>query len=273
MSFFPLVAAIVAASTGAPTCPEGTTRRSLRLKDGSTTHSCEDREGRPHGPLWNTASGSRTRWIERYRHGVPDGLWVRFDGKGNPTSSRSYRKGRLHGPSSDSYADGRTKLNGAWSNGAKHGLFEGFHPNGTKAFEARFVDDEVDGAWTIWGRDRQVWARCSYQAGQLKQHWVRSPERQLTRSDLLAKLSEVKSGSRYCYEKELTRDAALAKGGLVEVRYSVTPVGLTASLAIERSTLAPVERCLLDLVARMRFPLLRTCELVDAHFPFDLSAE
>lgn len=76
----------------------------------------------------------------------------------------------------------------------------------------------------------------------------------LTQSQVLRVINRVQSQAKYCYEKELNRNPNLA--GKVTTRMEISATGAVSWVRVAQSTLANanVEKCLVRVMQRMRFP-------------------
>lgn len=258
-----------------PACPAETTRRDLQLADGSVSSSCVGASGLPEGPIWNRGAGGRMRWIERYRAGQPHGLWVRFSREGQLIERRDYEAGMLSGTWERWYEDGRMRFTVELDDGKKDGAARGWYQDGTTDFRGTFARGLPDGEWQLFSRRGKRQATCVYRNGEEVSEELQTLERALERVHVVERISQLEAPVSSCYERELARRPELRRGGRVDFTFLVTPVGLTAAVTLERSTLSDerVEACIADVLEQLRFPRLVTCELVEVAFPFQLVAK
>lgn len=255
-------------------CPPETKREELRLADGSMSFSCLDGEGLPRGPMWNRARNGRVRWIERYKNGLPEGVWERFTRDGGVLERRVYTQGRLSGEWGRWYDDGRLRQRVSMRGGKKDGESRFWHRDGSTDARVSFKKGLPDGEWQLFGREGKLQASCRYSKGIEKGASLKTIERPLERVHVVERLSELKTPVKFCFDRELARRPELSRGGRVDFKFLVTPVGLTADVQLERTTLKDpsVESCIADVIEQLRFPRLVTCEMVEVAFPFELVA-
>ncbi len=214
------------------------------------------------------------RWLERYRDGLPHGVWARFSRDGELVERRDYADGQLSGVWERWFDDGRMRLNVTLREGKKHGPVRGWYRDGKTDFHGAFSCGLPDGEWQLFTREGKLQASCTYRKGEEGRRELYAIERPLERTHVVERLSELKSPVTSCYDRELARRPELKRGGRVDFTFLVTPVGLTADVTLQRTTLndSRVESCIADVIEQLRFPRLMTCELVEVAFPFQLVA-
>lgn len=90
----------------------------------------------------------------------------------------------------------------------------------------------------------------------------------LTQQVVLRVLSRANSQARYCYEKELQRNPNLA--GKITTSFQIGSTGVIKSSRVAASTMgnANVEKCLLRVISRLRFPPCRGGGVADVTYPW-----
>ena len=90
----------------------------------------------------------------------------------------------------------------------------------------------------------------------------------LTQQVVLRVLSRANSQARYCYEKELGRHPNLA--GKITTAFQIGSTGKVRRSRIASSTMgnAAVEKCLMRVIKRLRFPPCRGGGVADVTYPW-----
>ena len=90
----------------------------------------------------------------------------------------------------------------------------------------------------------------------------------LTQQVVLRVLSRANSQARYCYEKELQRNPNLS--GKITTSFQIGSTGVIKSSRVAASTMgnANVEKCLLRVISRLRFPPCRGGGVADVTYPW-----
>ncbi|MED5464299.1 MAG: AgmX/PglI C-terminal domain-containing protein [Myxococcota bacterium] len=90
----------------------------------------------------------------------------------------------------------------------------------------------------------------------------------LTQQVVLRVLSKANSQARYCYEKELQRNPNLS--GKITTSFQIGSTGSVKTSRVARSTMGNgnVEKCLLRVISRLRFPPCRGGGVADVTYPW-----
>ena len=81
-------------------------------------------------------------------------------------------------------------------------------------------------------------------------------------------INDSKKKIRYCYEKALAREPSLA--GRVGIRFIIAADGRVAKAQVDDSTIGSVavEKCMLRVIRRMKFPNPAGGGIVEVRYPF-----
>ncbi|MDP2721259.1 MAG: hypothetical protein Q8O72_00765 [Bacteroidales bacterium] len=99
---------------------------------------------------WYYSNGNMLR-EENYYNGLEDGTYTEFDDKGNIITTGDYLDGKKEGFWTLEVGD--TRKEGNYSEGLRTGIWKIFYPDGTLAFEGKFVDDLPNGKHQWWWPD------------------------------------------------------------------------------------------------------------------------
>jgi antitoxin component YwqK of YwqJK toxin-antitoxin module len=96
---------------------------------------------------------------------VANGEYLGINNQNDTLFIVSYQNGREHGIHRLYYAKNKPKEIRYFNNGWKQGLHVGFYPNGKKAFEYQYKDDEFHGTILEWTSSGILYRNMNYKNG------------------------------------------------------------------------------------------------------------
>lgn len=106
-----------------------------------------------------------------------EGEWRFYMLDGTLLEVAPYSQGRLHGQQRILYDDGRLLSLTTWVDSLREGPYVKFFPSGDKNVEAAYHNDELEGAYRVWGADGKLVTEGQYRSGVPTGRWhVRYPD-------------------------------------------------------------------------------------------------
>lgn len=111
---------------------------------------------------------------ESYREGISEGLSEEFDFKGKLIASGELRNGEKEGKWLYDYGDHREE--GEYVSGLRSGVWKYYYPNGSIAFEGRFIEDNPHGVHRWYWPNGQRKEEGQYAMGRKNGDWKKYQE-------------------------------------------------------------------------------------------------
>lgn len=102
---------------------------------------------------------------ERYKEGVPHGVWRVLYDTGKPSDVTNYKDGKKDGPWTQYFENGSVQSKAMYVDGKLDGVMFIYYPNGRMKANGRYVNNMKEGIWAVYDTEGKMTAKEEYRVG------------------------------------------------------------------------------------------------------------